>query len=356
MNDDVVLSDALTAWLRQALARPSLRVVDVARPKASASNQTVILTVEWTGDGGEAGRERLVCRSEPVGPQLFLHPDVILEGRVLRAVAAASPVPVPDVIAFEPGREVIGSPFFVMSYINGRVLPDIPSCHAAGWLLDCTPSQRATHWDNGLRALVDISRIQADGNVDFLWTSELHESGLAQLVVATRQWFDWVSDGREFDVLSRAMDYVEKNRPDHDDAVLNWGDSRPGNIIFGADGGVEAVLDWEIASLGPAEVDLGWWLVMEEFCSHGLGAPPLPGVPDEAAQIARWEKLLGRPARDLAYFKILAALRFAIFCARSSDVSLGKSGPRPDPTPHTHTPVGDLFYRTVRETLGSLLS
>lgn len=353
-TDDAVLSTALEAWLRGSLARPSLRVVELKRPKAGASNETVILTVEWVGEDGADSDERLVCRLQPDRYQLYPRPDAVREGRVLQAVEAASAVPVPHVLAFEPGRELLGSPFFVMNHVDGRVLPQRPSCHVAGWLLDCAPSERATLWDNGLRTLVDIARIPAEGNVGFLWEPALGKTGLEQLIVATRRWFDWAREGRELDVLSRAMVYLEDNRPDFDDAVLTWGDSRPGNMIFDVDGGVAAVLDWEQASIGPAEVDLGWWLMMDEYYSHGLGVPPLPGVPDEAAQIARWEQLIGRPAREVAYFKILATLRLAIIGVRHVNMSIERGVVAPDTTLHTRSLTGRQVYRCLGEPVPDL--
>lgn len=144
-DDDAALARTLTGWLRRALERPSLIVAGLSRPKAGTSNETVIVAV-WWDDGGARRDERLVVRIQPTGRQLFLRPDTIGEGRVLRAIAAAAPaaVPVPRVLAFEPDAGVVGSPFFVMSHVPGRVLSDIPSCHTTGWLLDETPAQRAT--------------------------------------------------------------------------------------------------------------------------------------------------------------------------------------------------------------------
>ncbi|WP_055407912.1 phosphotransferase family protein [Frankia sp. ACN1ag] len=352
-SDDAVLARTLSSWLRQALKWPSLEVAGLSRPKAGTSNETVIVTVRWA-DGGRRRDERLVVRIQPTGRQLFQHPDTIGEGRVLRAVAAAAPVPVPRVLAFEPDAGVVGSPFFVMSHVPGRVLSDIPSCHATGWLLDQTPAQRAALWDNGLRTLVDIGRIPVRGDLAFLWAPALGPTGLQQLVTATRHWFDWVRGGRDLDVLSRAMDHVERERPDHDDRTLSWGDARVGNMMFAPDGTVAAVLDWETPAVGPAEVDLGWWLMMDEFYSHGLGSPPLPGVPDEDAQVARWEGLIGRPARELTYYKLLAALRFAIVCARSTDISIARGVARPDTTMHTRNPAGLLLYRWLGEPVPDL--
>jgi aminoglycoside phosphotransferase (APT) family kinase protein len=298
--------------------------------------------------------ERLVGRIQPDGHQLFLRSDTILESNVLAAVESQSSIPVPQIVAIEPSLDILGSPFFVMSHVDGRVLPDIPSCHATGWLVDSTAEKRAIMWDNGIRAMVDISHIPANPDFDFLWQSKSGHSGLEQLVTATREWFDWVSRGRDFDVIGRAMTYIEQFRPSLDDDSVNWGDARMGNLIFDANGSVAAVLDWEMASVGPPEVDLGWWLMMDEFYSYGLGAPPLSGVPDEVTQIGRWEQLMGRPAHNVEYFKILAALRFSIVSARSMDLLAEQGAMPPDTQLHLRNPVALLLYGYMGEPVPEL--
>lgn len=346
-TDDTDLANALTGWLRVTLSAPALEVVAVSRPTAGASNETAILEV--APEGVDAHIETLVCRIQPDGHQLFLQPDAVLEGRVIQAVADISHVPVPHVIAFEPTGEIVGAPLFVMSHVAGRVLPDIPSCHQQGWLLDCTLEARAALWDNGLREVVRIAQIVPDDRL-----KTLPDAGLARLVVRTRRWFDWARRDREFDVLSRAMAFLEQDRPDSEDATLNWGDARVGNIIFDEHNRVAAIIDWEMASTGPPEVDLGWWLMMDEFYSTRLGVDPLPGVPDEQAQVRRWEELIGRPASNLDYYKMLAALRFAIIHARGFDRFADKGLLAADSAIYTTNPVGLMLYKLLGEPVPEL--
>jgi aminoglycoside phosphotransferase (APT) family kinase protein len=135
------------------------------------------------------------------------------------------------------------------------------------------------------------------------------------------------------------MRHLEQHVPDLDDATLSWGDARPGNLLYAEDGSVAAVLDWEMAALAPAEVDLGWWVFMEEFYSTRNGVPMLEGVPGEAAVVARWEQLLGRTARDLHWFKVLAAVRMGLVMLRSRDQQVARGVLGPDATTHTHNPV-----------------
>jgi aminoglycoside phosphotransferase (APT) family kinase protein len=350
--DGTELARVLTGWLRRTVSKPGLEIVEVSRPTAGASNETALLTIRSGGDGSDTAR--LVCRIQPDEHQLFLHPDAVLEGKVINAVSEMSPVRVPRVLAVDPSGEVVGVPMYIMSFVDGRVLPDIPSCHQHGWLIDASPADRAAMWDNGLHEMVRVAQIVPDHRLDFLAHSGVGRTALARLVSATRQWFDWMRGDRELDVLSRAMAYLEHNLPDHDESVLNWGDARPGNIIYDDDHDVAALIDWEMASLAPAEVDLGWWLFMDEFYSFGLGADPLPGVPDERTQIQRWQEFTGRSAKKLDYYKILAAMRFAVISARTFDRFADKGLLDPESPIFTRNPTGQILYRWLGEPVPEL--
>jgi aminoglycoside phosphotransferase (APT) family kinase protein len=256
-TNDTELARALTGWLRQKLSKPDLEIIEVGRPTAGASNETALLTIRSNKDDSKT--ERLVCRIQPDDHQLFLNPDAVAEGKVISAVGEMSSVPVPRVLAVDPGGEVVGVPLYIMSFVDGRVLPDIPSCHQHGWLVDCSPADREAMWENGLQEMVRVAQIVPDARLDFLANKDVSDSALSRLVAATGEWFDWMRGNRELDVLSRAMAYLEGNRPNDDGRVLNWGDARPGNIIFDDDNGVAALIDWEMASLGPRRG--GPWMV-----------------------------------------------------------------------------------------------
>jgi aminoglycoside phosphotransferase (APT) family kinase protein len=101
--------------------------------------------------------------------------------------------------------------------------------------------------------------------------------------------------------------------------VLNWGDARLSNVIYRAFRPV-AVLDWEMATLGPAEVDLGWFLYFQRFFSEGLGVPDLPGFPAREAAIHGYEQLAGRTMDDLFYYEVFAAWRNATIMLRIADI------------------------------------
>ncbi len=78
------------------------------------------------------------------------------------------------------------------------------------------------------------------------------------------------------------------------------------------------VLDWEMAAIGPAEVDLGWWLFLNRHHTVGLDVPMLPGFPDDEQTVAMWEQAAGRSARDVFYYDVFAGFRFGIIVLRAS--------------------------------------
>jgi aminoglycoside phosphotransferase (APT) family kinase protein len=93
---------------------------------------------------------------------------------------------------------------------------------------------------------------------------------------------------------------------------------------------------------------------MDEFYGAGLGVDPLPGVPDEQAQVRRWEELIGRSAKNLDYYKILAAMRFAIISARTFDRFADKGLLDPESPIYTRNPTGQILYRWLGEPVPEL--
>jgi aminoglycoside phosphotransferase (APT) family kinase protein len=103
------------------------------------------------------------------------------------------------------------------------------------------------------------------------------------------------------------------------EVVLSWGDSRLGNIIWD-DFRAAAVLDWEMASLGQPEMDLGWYLYFNRQFADPLGVPRPPGFGSHEETIARYEELLGRPMKDVFFYEVFSGFRFAVVMLRLADL------------------------------------
>jgi aminoglycoside phosphotransferase (APT) family kinase protein len=135
-----------------------------------------------------------------------------------------------------------------------------------------------------------------------------------------RDYHDWVT--QEFDVptLDATWNWLVAHRPEErGEVVLNWGDSRIGNIIW-QDFTCAAVLDWEMATLGQPEMDLGWWLYFDRQFSEGLGMPRPTGFPSHEETIDRYADLIGRPLGDLFFYEVFSGYRFGVIMARLSDL------------------------------------
>jgi aminoglycoside phosphotransferase (APT) family kinase protein len=145
-----------------------------------------------------------------------------------------------------------------------------------------------------------------------------------------RRWYDWARRGRRFPVLDDALTCLEAGAGHASEPVLLWGDPRPGNMIFTEDLTVAAVLDWEIASIGPPELDLGWWLTMDEFARRGAEDHELDGFPSDAEIVSRYESLSGRRAGDLDYYRLVAAVKLAITLIPAMDSLIARSILAPD--------------------------
>ena len=89
------------------------------------------------------------------------------------------------------------------------------------------------------------------------------------------------------------------------------------NAVFDDTGETAAVLDFELSSIGPAELDLGWF-----FCLHDMTVVALrrglPGFADRPGLLAQYEERLGRQVADLAWYEIFAAVCTASILVRMS--------------------------------------
>jgi len=104
--------------------------------------------------------------------------------------------------------------------------------------------------------------------------------------------------------------------PAADEPALCWGDSRLGNMIFGDDLSVAAVLDWEMVTAGDPVQDVAWNLLLDRHHHEAFGVPRLSGLPDRAATVSRWEAASGRSAEHLDWYELLGATRYACVMTR----------------------------------------
>jgi aminoglycoside phosphotransferase (APT) family kinase protein len=312
---DAVVAD-LTTWLRRRYDDDTLSVADVVVPTAGFSSETFAFTANRL-DGSASAAERLVLRHLPDDP-LFLDESLWLQYSMMET-AAKGGIRVPALLGFEPDPDALGRPFYLMGHIEGRIPSDRPSHHTQGWLTTLTPPARRQLTADALRTLAAIHRLDWRRFEVLRQRAEATPS-LAGYLRWVGRWYRWVAGDRHYPVIEQALDYLsDAPAARMEEVAVLWGDPRLGNLAFTGDLRVEAVLDWEMAALGPPEVDLGWWLMMDWFWSAGVGVDRLQGFPGRSDTIALYEEFLGRQTRDLAYFEICALTRFSIISVRQTD-------------------------------------
>ena len=316
------LAERLTGWLADKVGCDGTPVLtDLRRPRAGGmSSSSVLFDASWQVDGKTVGGS-YVARMAPEEDSfpVFETYDLARQYGVMAGVAEHSSVPVPPLCWFEADESALGAPFFVMQRVDGRIPEDNPPYVFIGWLFDATAEQRMLLTRNTIDIIADIHAI-ADPAAKFPALAEPGDS-LRRHVDATRAWYRWAlaEDGYSIPLLERAFDWLEQHWPEHPGAdVLSWGDSRPGNIIYREFDPV-AVLDWEMAALGPRELDVAWIIFIHRFfqdLATQFGQPGLPDFLRREDVVALYERATGYRLRDLDFYLVYAALRHGVVMAR----------------------------------------
>ena len=252
------------------------------------------------------------------------------EYRVLDALARLGSVPVPTPRWLETDTGVLGHPFLVMDKVAGTVPTGSPSIHAAGWLAERSPAELGAAWDSALAAVASVTAVDWPTHLAFLGDG-VYGTTLAARMAHLGEWYRWSVGDREYPTTDAALAWLLGELPaDTGEPVLCWGDARLGNTMFGADGRVAALLDWELASIGPAGIDLGWWLAFDEFTTRAHGIDPLPGYPDRAATIDRYQQLTGRTIEHVRWYEVFCAWVLTVTVIRMADIGVAAGRLSPD--------------------------
>ncbi|WP_448222916.1 phosphotransferase family protein [Gordonia iterans] len=143
-----------------------------------------------------------------------------------------------------------------MARVDGRVPPDVMPYTFGSWVTEATAEERDAMVRNTVGVLARIHATPLDGAP--LALPNDGETPLRAHLRRLREFYDWASAGRTGSpLIERAFAHVEARLPEESEPVLSWGDARIGNVMYD---GVEpvAVLDWEMATVGPRELDLAW--------------------------------------------------------------------------------------------------
>ncbi|MFI6731699.1 phosphotransferase family protein [Nonomuraea sp. NPDC050451] len=326
-RDLVDLRGSLARWLRGRVGG-SASVSEVSRPTENGlSSETLFFTATW-----DEGRTRCVARLAPAVEAVPVFPSYDLRAQfgIMRLAREKAGIPAPRALWFEPDPEHLGTPFLVMEREDGDVPPDVMPYTFGSWLLDAAAADQRRLQDAGVAVLAALHRAE-------FTPEELAPFGAAGLrahVEAQRGYYEWAHGERPIPVLERAFSWLESHWPqDPGPDVLCWGDARIGNMMF-RDFTPVAVLDWEMAAVGPPELDLSWMIFLHRFFQDITVAAGFPGMPDfmRSEDVCRkYREITGYEPRDLDFYEMYAALRHGIVMARvwQRRIHFGEQ-PRPD--------------------------
>jgi len=318
------VGERLTAWFKTHV--PAWHGVAVDRVEkqqgAGFSAEILFVDVSYTDDSG-ARTQRLVVRRQPQSYEVVFGADLKLQARMMAALDARGDVAVPAWVGMEDGSDVLGAPFLVMGRVEGQSASQKPNYNVSGWLVDFTPAQRKATWANGIEGFAKLHRIDWREGFQFLDRPERGAPGLEQYLANLTEWHRVAGQGRKMPIADAALAYVLENRPADAECCVLWGDPTPSNVMFNPDGSVAALIDWELAALGPPELDLAWWLYFDDLFSRRFGVTRLEGLPTRDESIAIYQHASGRVVRDMAYYDIVAALRMALVAVGAFNRQVG---------------------------------
>ncbi|MDP3258211.1 MAG: phosphotransferase family protein [Bosea sp. (in: a-proteobacteria)] len=290
----------LDVYLRSALPGRAAGPMRLERISGGQSNPTFFLSYP------EAGT-RLVLRKKPPGPLLPSAHAVDREYRILTALAG-SPVPVPPVLLFEADEGVVGTPFYLMERLEGRVFHDTA-------LPGVTADDRQAMYFAMAETLAALHGFdwQAAGLSDFGKPGNYYARQIARW---GRQWRE--TKTQAIPAVDRVFAWLAEHLDETPETTIVHGDFRLGNLMFAPDRPeVIAVLDWELSTLGHPLSDvafscLPWHSTPAMYAGIvGLDRKAL-GIPTQDAYLDRYCRAAGRAEGPGRFHLAFSLLRFAV--------------------------------------------
>jgi aminoglycoside phosphotransferase (APT) family kinase protein len=243
---------------------------EVVQISGGVSNPTFFLTTE-----DRSLQREFVLRKQPPGKLLPSAHRVDREYRIMRALAA-SDVPVPGTYALCLDASVIGTTFYVMERLRGRVLSEAA-------LPNVMRPDRALVYDELAEVLARLHRVDfvACGLADYGSPGNFFERQINRWITQYRG-----AQTEDIPAMERLIEYLPTNVPDDNATTIVHGDYRLGNVMFHpTEPRIIGVLDWELSTLGHPLADVAYSCLMWEFDRGTFGF--LKGIDTDALGIPR---------------------------------------------------------------------
>jgi aminoglycoside phosphotransferase (APT) family kinase protein len=255
-----------------------------------------------------SGPHTWILRRPPLALRLATAHDMAREYTVLSALAD-SHVPVPRPLALCKDEAVIGAPFYVMEYVEGRILRRPQDVDLTAKEARCCSEVLV----DTLAALHGLD-YEAIGLGSFGRPAGFMERQL-------RRWHEQLQKGRArpLEALDELGRRLRAALPAGGGAAIVHGDYRIDNVVLDAHdaGRIAAVLDWEMATLGDPLADLGmllmyWGRPGETFASEMHAVMAAPGFYERDEVVARYVRATGAELDDLGFYVAFAHFKLAV--------------------------------------------
>lgn len=289
----------LTEWLRDNVGDLD-GTLEVSQFKGGQSNPTYLL---------RAGEQRFVLRRKPPGKLLASAHAVDREYRVIRALEQTA-VPVAKAYGLCEDDSVIGTAFYVMEYVDGRVFwdPRLP---------DMEPAQRTRIHDEVNRVMAALHSVDPVevGLDDFGRHGGYVERQIARWTKQYR-----AAETETMPAMDRLIEWLPENIPEGDETRIVHGDYRIDNVIFDPDEPrILAVLDWELSTLGHPLADFAYHCMVWRVppgAFRGLAGVDYAalGIPTEREYQKMYCRRMGRdeiPAPEWQFYMAYNLFRLA---------------------------------------------
>jgi acyl-CoA dehydrogenase len=268
----------LAEWMK------SQGIIDQAQLDARAltggqSNPTFLLT---------SGKQKLVLRKKPPGTLLPSAHAVDREYRVMNALQG-SDVPVPKLFAFSDDSSIVGTPFYLMEFLEGRVIVDQS-------LPGMTRTERTAIYMEMNRIIAALHQVnpEAVGLGDFGRAGNYFGRQIARW---SRQYQE--SRTEDIEALNALIEWLPQNIPQGDQTTIVHGDYRLDNLVFHpTEPRAIGLLDWELATLGHPLADFAYhcmsWHIPASLW-RGIGGLDLAelGIPSEEKYVKQYSTITG---------------------------------------------------------------
>jgi aminoglycoside phosphotransferase (APT) family kinase protein len=292
-------TERLVPYLHQAI--PDFTgPLSIRQFHGGASNPTFLLTDEATG-------RRFVLRKKPSGALLGSAHAVEREYAIMRALAATD-IPVPDMLALCEDADVIGTEFYVMPFLSGRI-------YRTNHMEDMAPAARTAAYRDAARTLARLHAVDyaAAGLGSFGKPGDYFGRQLARW---TRQYR--ASQTELIPSMEWLIDHLGARIPATDETAIVHGDFRLENLMFHPIvPRVLAVLDWELSTLGNPLADLAFFCLFHHAHFMPWGSSQTisyaaSGIPTEAEFVSHYCEASGRAGiEDWPFLLAFSAFRLA---------------------------------------------